>query len=139
IPLGRADARFQPVYVGDLAQALVNALDSPACHGKTHEIAGPQVYTLEELVRLAGQWSGAPRPVWALPFTLGQLQASLLGALPGPKLMTLDNFDSMSVDNVASGPIAPELGIVPTPLASVAPAYLKRGSRFNTERTRAHR
>jgi uncharacterized protein YbjT (DUF2867 family) len=139
IPLARAGTRFQPVYVGDLAQAIVNALDKPGCFGKTYELAGPQVFTLEELVRLAGQWSGAARPVWALPFTLGQLQASLLGALPGPKLMTRDNFDSMSVDNVASGPIAPELDINPTPLASVAPAYLKRGSRFNAERTRAHR
>jgi len=139
VPIARAGTRFQPVYVGDVAQAIVNALDDPQTYGKTYELAGPDVYTLEELVRLAGRWSGHPRHVWALPYTLGQLQAGVLGALPGPTLMSKDNFDSMSVDNVASGPIAPELGVQPTPMAAVAPLYLARRSRFNEERTRAHR
>lgn len=139
VPLARAKTRFQPVYVGDVAQAIVNALDDPGTFGKTYELAGPEVFTLEELVRLAGRWSGHPRPVWGLPYTLGQLQAAVLGAMPGPTLMSTDNFESMSVDNVASGPVAPELRIVPTPIAAVAPAYLARRSRFNTERARARR
>lgn len=139
VPVARARTRFQPIYVGDVAQAIVNALDDPQTWGKTYELAGPDVYTLEELVRLAGRWSGHPRHVWALPYTLGQLQAGVLGALPGPTLMSKDNFDSMSVDNVASGPISPELGVQPTPMAAVAPLYLARRSRFNEERTRAHR
>jgi len=139
VPLARARTRFQPVFVGDVAQAIVNALDNPATFGKTYELAGPDVCTLEELVRLAGRWSGHPRHVWQLPYTLGQLQAGVLGALPGPTLMSKDNFDSMSVDNVATGPIAPELGVVPTPMAAVAPQYLARRGRFNEERARAHR
>ncbi len=139
IPLARASTRFQPVYVGDVAQAIVNALDNPATFGKTYELAGPDVYTLEELVRLAGRWSGHPRHVWALPYTLGQMQAALLEVAPGPALMSRDNFDSMSVDNVASGPIAQELGVVPTPMAAVAPEYLAGRVRFNEERARAHR
>jgi NADH dehydrogenase len=138
IPLARADARFQPVFVGDVAQAIVNALDRPETIGRTYELAGPEVFTLAELVRLAGRWSGHPRPVWPLPYTLGQLQAGVLGAMPNP-MMSMDNFDSMSVDNVASGPIAPELGVTPTPLASVAPNYLPRKVRYNEERAHARR
>ena len=138
MPLARAQARFQPVFVGDVAQAIVNALDTPETIGRTYELAGPEVFTLGELVQLAGRWSGHPRPVWALPYTLGQLQAGVLGAMPNP-MMSMDNFDSMSVDNVASGPIAPELKIVPTPLASVAPNYLPRKVRYNEERAHARR
>ncbi len=139
VPLARASAKLQPVYVGDVAQAIVNALDDPETFGKTYELAGPDVFTLEELVRLAGRWSGHPRHVWALPFTLGQMQAAALELAPGPALMSRDNFQSLSVDNVASGPIAPELGVVPTPLAAVAPDYLSRRVRYNEERMRAHR
>ncbi len=138
LPLGRAQARFQPVYVGDVAQAIVNALDRPATIGRSFEMAGPEVFTLAELARLAGRWSGHPRPVWALPYTLGQIQAGVLGAMPNP-VMSMDNFDSMGIDNVASGPIAPELGITPTPLASVAPNYLPRKVRYNEERAMARR
>lgn len=138
LPLGRAQARFQPVYVGDVAQAIVNVLDRPATIGRSFELAGPEVFTLAELARLAGRWSGHPRPVWALPYTLGQIQAGVLGAMPNP-VMSMDNFDSMGIDNVASGPIAPELGITPTPLASVAPNYLPRKVRYNEERALARR
>lgn len=139
MPIARAGTKFQPVYVGDVAQAVVNALDNPQTFGKTYELAGPEVFTLGDLVRLAGRWSGSPRPVWELPYTLGQMQAAFLEVLPGPTLMSRDNFHSMSVDNVASGPIAPELGIAVTPLASIGPGYLARDSRFNPERARANR
>lgn len=138
IPLARAEARFQPVYVGDLAQAIVNALDTPATIGRCYELAGPDVFTLAELVRLAARWSGHPRPVWPLPYTLGQLQAGVLGAMPNP-LMSMDNFDSMSIDNVASGPLSPELGIKLTPLAAVAPGYLPNKVPYNEERAHARR
>ena len=139
VPLARASAKLQPVYVGDVAQAIVNALDDPATYGRTYELAGPDVVSLEELVRLAGRWSGHPRHVWALPFTLGQMQATMLEFAPGPTLMSRDNFASLGKDNVASGPIAPELRVVPTPMAAVAPGYLARRVRYNEERTRAHR
>lgn len=139
-PVGRAEARFQPVFVGDVASAIVNALDTPATFGRCYEIAGPEIYTLRELIRFAGQLSGHPRPVIALPDTLGRLQALVLEMLPGPKLMSRDNFDSMSIDNVASAPIAPELGVVPTPLEAVAPLYLhERVMRLGEERRRARR
>jgi NADH dehydrogenase len=106
IPLGSPDARFQPVYVGDVAQAFVNALALPRLGGKVFELGGPKQYTLRELVRLSGWYSGHPRPVIGLPDAAGWLQAFALEHLPG-KLMSRDNVASMKVDNVLHGPIAP--------------------------------
>lgn len=140
LALARADARLQPVYVADVAQAIVNALGRSSTAGRTYELAGPDVYTLGELVRLAGRWSGHPRPILELPDDVGRLQALLLEFAPGPTLMSRDNFDSLGVPNVAEGPIAPELAITPTPLSSVAPAYLApERTPFVIERSRARR
>lgn len=124
MPLGGAEARFQPVYVEDVAQAFITALETDATIGQTYELAGPAIYTLRELVVLAGIWSGHPRPVFGLPPALARLQAWLLELLPGEPLMSRDNFDSMQVDNVAAGPMAPVLGIEPVALEAVAPYYL---------------
>ncbi|MCL4747366.1 MAG: complex I NDUFA9 subunit family protein [Burkholderiaceae bacterium] len=139
IPLARAGTKFQPVFVGDVAQAFVNAIDNPATVGKTYELAGPDVCTLADLVRLAGRLSGHPRPIWRLPDFLGQMQAAILETLPGPTLMSRDNFDSLALDNLASGPIAPELGIVPARIEAVAPGYLTSAALYSIERARAHR
>ena len=138
--LARADARFQPVFVGDVATAMANALDEPATFGKSYELAGPGVFTLRELVEFAGRLSGRPRPVIGLPDPLGVAQAQILEMLPGP-LMSRDNFDSMAVPNVASGPIAPELGLPHlTALNEAAASYLAtRQLRLDETRGRAHR
>jgi uncharacterized protein YbjT (DUF2867 family) len=125
--LGGADAKFQPVYVGDVAQAFVNALDDERTIGRIYELAGPTVYTLRELVRLAGRYAGHPRPVIGLPDAIAGIQATLLEHAPGAPLMSRDNLDSMRVDNVAHGPIAAELDIQPTALEAVAPYYLQGG------------
>lgn len=124
IPLGSPEARFQPVYVGDVAQAFVNALALPHLGGKVFELGGPRQYTLRELVRLSGWYSGHPRPVIGLPDALGWLQAFVLEHLPG-KLMSRDNVASMQVDNVLLGPIAPELHLTPRALEDVVPGYLR--------------
>ncbi|WP_034299770.1 complex I NDUFA9 subunit family protein [Herbaspirillum sp. RV1423] len=123
IPLAGANVRFQPVYVGDVAQAFVKALQNEATRGQTYELAGPHVYTLRQLVRLAGICSGHPRPIIGLPPMLASLQAFFLEHLPG-RLMSRDNLASMQVDNVATGPMAAELDIEPTALEAVAPRYL---------------
>lgn len=127
MPLGGAEARFQPVYVGDLVNAIVNVLEDPATFGQTYEVTGPKVYTLRALVELAGELSGHRRPVFGLPASLARLQALVLECLPGEPLMSRDNLDSMRVDNVATGPISPDLHITQTSLESVAPLYLARG------------
>jgi len=129
MPLAGAGARFQPVWVNDVAQAIVNSLDRRDSIGQTYECVGPRVYTLAELVRLAGRWSGHERPVIPLPAALGQLQAMLMEWLPGEPLMSRDNLASMQVANVASGthPGLDALGIQPTALEGVMPEWLARG------------
>ncbi len=125
MPLGGADAKFQPVYVGDVARAFVDALDDPGSIGKVFELVGPRVYTLRELVRLAGVYSGHARPVIPLPPAVARLQALMLEWMPGGPLMSRDNLDSMKADNIASGrhPLPPNWA--PMPLEAVAPDYLR--------------
>lgn len=124
LPIAGARARMQPVYVGDVANAMVNALANPATAGQVYDLAGPTVYTLGELVRLAASWSGHPRPVIEMPMPLGRLQAMLFECLPGEPLLSRDNLASLSVDNVSDAPMDAALGVMPTPLESIAPSYL---------------
>jgi uncharacterized protein YbjT (DUF2867 family) len=126
MPLARGDARFQPVWVEDVAEAIVRCLDTPGTIGQTLECAGPEIVTLADLVRLAGRWSGHERPILPLPAALGNLQALVMECLPGQPLMSRDNLASMRAPNVASGalPGLGSLGITPAALAQVAPGYL---------------
>ncbi len=143
-PLAGATARFQPVWVEDVACAIVRCLDDPSTSGLTIECVGPRVYTLRKLVELAGQWSGSRRPVLALPAMLSRLQALAMELLPGRTLMSRDNVDSMRVASVASGrlPGLDRLGVETTPLESIAPRYLGHVSgeaRLEAWRARARR
>ena len=126
LALGGVETKFQPVFVGDVAQAFVHSLDDPKTIGQTYELVGPHVYTMRELLHLAGSYSGHVRPVIALPNTLARLQAFMLEHVPGGPLMSRDNLDSMKVDNIATGryPTPPEWD--PVPLEAVAPRYLAR-------------
>lgn len=142
IPLGCADAKFQPIHVEDVARAFVNALACEETIGNTYELAGPTVYSLRQLVQLAGLYAGCPRPIIALPPALARLQALLLEYAPFGPLMSRDNLASMQVDNVAAAPTAPELGVVPAALESIAPQYLSGNSpraRYDDYRMGAHR
>jgi len=143
MPLACASARFQPVWVDDVAEAIARSLDDPATAGQTLECAGPRVYTLAELVKLAGRWSGHERPVLALPAALGRLQARVMEWLPGETLMSLDNVRSMQVPNIASGhcPGLEQLGIDATALEAVGPGMLApsgEAGRLNRWRAAAH-
>ena len=139
LPLAGAAARFQPVWVDDVATAIARCIDDPSTVGLTVECCGPRVYTLKELAEAAGKWSGSPRPVLPLPAVLGRLQAALMELLPGRTLMSRDNVDSMRIASVASGklPGLDRLGIETTPLESVAPRYL--GHVFGEARLEAWR
>ncbi len=126
MPLGGAGARLQPVWVQDLARALVEVLLRRESVGQTYEIAGPRELTLAELVKLAGRVAGCERPVLALPHALASLQALFMECLPGEPLLSRDNLASLSVPNVPSGqlPGLAELGIRPSSLEAVLPTYL---------------
>ncbi|MFM2240720.1 MAG: hypothetical protein RJA69_2094 [Pseudomonadota bacterium] len=121
VPLTGAHTRFQPVWVQDVAQALVRLMHDVNPLHTTYEACGPEVWTLADLVRHAGRWAGCERPIVPLPLSIGRWQAWMLEALPGRPLMSRDNVDSMRVDNVSSGqlPGLLQLSITPRALASV--------------------
>lgn len=141
MPLANTQARFQPVWVGDVAEALARCLDDPATAGRTYECAGPDEMTLGELVRAAGRWAGRERPLLPLPGWVGQLQALAMELAPGEPLMSRDNIASMQVPNVATGtlPGLQALGIAPAAAGAVAPGYLgAAGADRLLDRFRAH-
>jgi NADH dehydrogenase len=143
VPLACAGAEFQPVYVGDVAQAYIHALRDLKTRHQVYALGGPAIYTLAELVRLAGRWSHHERPIFELPPALGRLQALTFELLPGTPLMSRDNLDSMKCDNVVDPAIqaltAATLGIKLTALEAVAPDYLSPLERFDQFRARAGR
>ena len=123
LPLARSQARFAPVYVGDVADAFVSALDGAKSFGATYELCGPEVLTLEQLVRLTAAVGQLPCRILKLPDVLGRLQAALLGLLPG-KPFSLDNFRSLGSDSLCTQDGLARLGIRPQHLISVLPFYL---------------
>ena len=122
LPLSCASARFQPVYVGDVADVLVASLTDRTTFGQTYELAGPAVYSLRQLVDYTAKLVGKKRLVIELPDALAKLQASVLGLLPKPPISP-DNLRSMQVDNVSDG-AHNYPGWNPQRLEAVAPAYL---------------
>lgn len=142
IPLAMPDAKFQPVFVGDVTKAIVNVLDLDAASGRTYELGGPSVYSLEDLVKYCGDVIGRHARIIRLPNAVGRLQAFTFELAPGEPVISRDNLDSMKTDNVLSGPLAPELGIEPASIEAIAPVYLTGASmrsRFNTFRANARR
>ena len=115
------DARFQPVYVGDVANAIVASLNEPAAHGAAYELVGPREYTLKELVQRVCEWTGRGRLVIGLSPTLSYVQAWFLEKAPG-QLMSVDNVRSMQVPNVSQARFP--FGIQPQALEAIAPSYL---------------
>ncbi|HZE61416.1 MAG TPA: complex I NDUFA9 subunit family protein [Burkholderiales bacterium] len=114
-------ARFQPVYVGDVARAMAIALEDTETFGERYELAGPREYTLQELVELVCALTHRRRLVIGLPDKLSYLQASMLEMLPG-HLMTRDNYRSMQVPNATNAPWP--LGGERQSLEAIAPTYL---------------
>lgn len=133
MPLAGAGACFQPVWVEDVAEAVVRCLQMPRGQAayKVIEACGPDVFTLAELVqlsaRLRGINGGRGRPVIALPQWMGYVQARMMELAPGEPLMSRDNLDSMKTDNIATGkvPGLESLGIQAAALEPIARSYLR--------------
>lgn len=123
VPLASAAARFQPVWVGDVARAFVASLENPATAGQAYDLCGPKVYTLHQLVRYVAQVQGLKCGVMPLGPRLSYLQAWLLEKLPG-KLMTRDNYYSMRVDSVCECDFPAVFGGAASALEHTAPTYL---------------
>lgn len=125
--IGGGETRFQPVYVGDVAQAVVAALERDDCRRQTYELGGPQTYTFAELMRYMLEILGRRRLLPSVPFDLASLQARLLELLPAPPL-TRDQVELLKVDNVvaAGAPDLAGLGVTATPIELIVPQYLAR-------------
>lgn len=128
MPLARVNARFAPVYVGDVVEAFARALEQRDTHGQTLELYGPDVVTLGEIVRFVAAITGTRCAIVGLPDFAGWLQAAALGCLPG-KPLSLDNFRSLSLDSVGTKDGLAALGIAPSSLRAVVPTYLGTAGR----------
>jgi len=134
-------ARFQPVWVEDVAQAMAAAVADSETFGASYELCGPAVYTLRQLAEYVLRVTGRHRAVIGLNPSLSWLQAWAMEWLPGP-LLTRDNVASMQLDNVCECAFPGVFGFRPTALESVAPGYLGRvapRARLNQFRVRARR
>lgn len=141
VPLAAAGARFQPVFVGDVAHCFAHAVHDAATVRHCYDLAGPEVLTLREIVAFVMETTGHVRPIVPLGAGLSSMQARVLELLPG-KLMTRDNLASMRVDNVARGPFPAVFGIVPGSMRALAPGWLAPAalqSRFEAFRAQSGR
>ncbi len=125
-PLACPNARFRPVFVEDVAQAFINALDQHQSFGQVYELCGPQVYTLRELVQTIADLSGVKTRIVGLSAGVSRLQAQLLEYFPG-KPFSLDNYRSLQIDSVCDQGFPSILGIVPARFDEIVPTYLGKG------------
>ena len=127
MPVIAGNTRFQPVYVGDVADAVLAAAEREDAPGKTYELAGPRSLTFRELLRYVGEVTGRRRPLVDIPMGLARIQARFGEFLPNPPL-TRDQLLMLQRDNVpAPGALGlAELGIQPKALEAVVPTYLTR-------------
>lgn len=125
--IGGGHTKFQPVYVGDVADAIMASLDRPEATGKTFELGGPEVMSFKQLLQKTLEWSGQKRCLMSIPFPLAKIQATFLQMLPKP-LLTCDQVEMLKRDNIVSPDALTlnELGITATAMASMVPGYLSR-------------
>lgn len=132
--IGGGLTKFQPVYVGDVAEAIVRAATDPKQAGKTFELGGPAVYSFRQLLEILLKQIGRRRCLLTIPFGLASFQAFFAEKLPKPPL-TRDQVELLKTDNVCSGtlPGLAELGIAPRSVEVELPSYVdiyRRGGRF---------
>jgi NADH dehydrogenase len=129
LPLALPDAKFQPIFVENVVQALTLSLDDPKTFGQSYDLCGPKCYRLRELVEYSAHVTGHDPAIIGLGNVLSRLEATVMEILPG-KLMSADNYYSMKVDNVCDcakpSNFKEVWGIQPTELEEVAPLYLAR-------------
>jgi len=128
--VGGGETKFQPVYVGDVAQAVRNILTAPWPQkhaGQTYELGGPEVLRFRDCLQRLLDITGQEARILSLPVPLAQLVALFGSVLPKPPL-TRDQIKNLQSDNILSGhyPVLQDLGITPTALGAVLPSYLKQ-------------
>jgi uncharacterized protein YbjT (DUF2867 family) len=127
LPLfGGGATRFQPVFVGDVAQAVTRALDDAGSAGKIYDLAGPEVFTFKELMEVILRITRRKRLLLPLPLWIAKAKGVVLGLLPNP-LLTLDQARMLETNTVAAeNPGLSSFGIVPDSVEAIVPSYLWR-------------
>lgn len=127
LPLASPEAKFQPIFVENVVQAFTLSLDEPDTFGQSYDLCGPKCYSLRQLVEYAAHTTGHDPAIIGLGDTLSHLEAAVMEILPG-KLMSVDNYYSMKVDNVCDcdnpNALMEVWGIHPTTLEEAGPIYL---------------
>jgi NADH dehydrogenase len=129
VPIVGGSTRFQPVFVGDVADFVAEATDGNVAGGATYELGGPEIKTFRELMQQMLAEIGRKRPIVDLPLPVARLQARLMSVLPNPPL-TLDQIKLLARDNVVSAEAESEgrtfraVGLAPHSLAAILPTYL---------------
>lgn len=130
-PLACPDARFAPVYIGDVVAAFATAIDHAPSNAMRYQLCGPNEYSLREIVDYLGQVSGRPRRILGLSDRMARMQAAIMEYLPG-KPFSRDNYLSLQIDSTCSAhdgePGFAALGITPVAMEQIVPAYLAPGS-----------
>jgi uncharacterized protein YbjT (DUF2867 family) len=130
--IGGGATKLQPVYVGDVANAVADAVEGKTKAGATYELGGPEVLTMREIMEIILSTIERHRMLVSLPFGLAKLQALLLQFAPGPLKLTPDQVELLRSDNVVSETAKTAhltlegLGIMPDSLEAIAPQYLWR-------------
>jgi uncharacterized protein YbjT (DUF2867 family) len=143
LPLIGGDTKLQPVYVGNVATAIADAVDGKARAGAIYELGGPDVLTMRQVQELVLHITERKRLLVPVPFGLAKLQAAFLQFAPGPLKLTPDQVELLRNDNVVSqaaqdaGLTLQGLGIAPEQLSHIAPSYLWRFRRTGQFRTKA--
>ena len=132
LPLVGEATKMQPVYVGDVATAIANAVDGKARQGAIYELGGPDVMTMRGIIDTILEITGRKRMLVPLPFGLARFKAAFLQYAPGALKLTPDQVTLLRSDNIvseaakAAGLTLEGLGITPDSLTAVAPQYLWR-------------
>jgi uncharacterized protein YbjT (DUF2867 family) len=141
--IGGGHTRFQPVFVGDVAEALARAVDGVVEGGRVYELGGPEIKTFRECMEIVLRETRRKRPLVSLPFPLAEVMAKLTGWFPGAPI-TLDQVEQLKTDNIVSeaaiadGRTLEGIGVEPHTLAAILPSYLYRympRGQFDRQRT----
>lgn len=136
--IGGGETKFQPVFVGDVADAVMQAIARPESEGQVYELGGPEIVTFRQIYERLFAQTGRARLLVPLPWGVAKIQGCVMGLLPKPPL-TADQVESLKTDNVlaANAKTLADLGITPTALDIILPTYLARfrpGGRFGDKK-----
>jgi uncharacterized protein YbjT (DUF2867 family) len=136
--IGGGETKLQPVYVGDVADAVIAVIRLDTAPGAIYELGGPEVLSFREIYHRLFRETGRKKMLISLPWGVASLQGKIMGLLPKPPL-TADQVETLKADNIVSGelPVFADLGIVPTGMDVILPTYLARyrpGGRFGDKK-----